>query len=159
MTPERINTQYEIGTHIDFLNGIAATGHSMGGAVAYNLCLNSEEIRYGINIDGGLFGDFTGKTLTKPFLQFACKENWNVESAVLLNKEAPVYCAIFDNMKHFGFTDAKFFMPLKMVVGKMDAMKMHTHLTKYHILFLDRYLKKMDAEEITSDDKEITIIN
>ena len=26
--------------------------------------------------------------------------------------------------KHIGFTDAKFFIPVKMIVGKMDAMKM-----------------------------------
>ncbi len=143
--------------NIDLTNGVAATGHSMGGALAYYLCQTSNEISCGLNIDGGLFGDYREMTLTKPFFQISCKENWNVESAVLLHRKALVYCAIFDNMKHIGFTDAKFFIPVKMIVGKMDAMKMHNYLTKCHIFFLDKYLKGLDVKKIESDDNEIKI--
>lgn len=143
--------------NIDLTNGVAATGHSMGGALAYYLCQTSDEISCGLNIDGALFGDYREMTLTKPFFQISCKENWNVESAVLLQRKAPVYCAIFDNMKHIGYTDAKFFIPIKMIVGKMDAMKMHNYLTKCHIFFLDKYLKKLDVKQIESDDNEIKI--
>lgn len=143
--------------YLDLTNGVAASGHSMGGAVAYYLCHTCEEISCGLNIDGGLFGDYRGMTLKKPFFQISCKENWNVESAVLLRRKAPVYCAIFDHMKHIGFTDAKFFVPVKAIVGKMDADKMHRNLTKCHTFFLDKYLKGLTVEELKSDDVEIKI--
>lgn len=145
----------KFGQYIDFSHGVAASGHSLGGATAYYLCQTSDEITCGINIDGGLFGDYRGMTMKKPFYQIACRENWNVESAVLLNTQAPVYTAVFQNMRHIGFTDVKFFCPIKMVVGKMDAEKMHKHLTDCHTTFLDKYMKGLDVEIHQSKDEEI----
>lgn len=150
-----VKTRY--ADYLDLSNGVAATGHSMGGAVAYYLCHTSDEISCGLNIDGGLFGNYGEMTLTKPFFQISCRENWNVESAVLLRRKAPVYCAIFEKMKHIGFTDAKFYIPVKLLVGKMDASVMHRHLTRCHIFFLDKYLKRLDVEKIISDDADIKI--
>ena len=46
---------------IDFSNGIGATGHSLGGATAYMLCLDHEEFACGLNLDGALFGNNKGK--------------------------------------------------------------------------------------------------
>lgn len=42
----------------DRLEGTGVTGHSLGGCVAYYLCRHFEEFICGINIDGGLFGDY-----------------------------------------------------------------------------------------------------
>lgn len=125
---------------IDFSKGIGATGHSLGGATAYYLCHHEEEFVCGVNIDGGLFGNYEGMVMKKPFLQICCKENYNVETRPLFNTEAPVQCEIFADMKHVGFTDAKFFVPLKMVVGKMDAMEMYNRLSKLHLDFFGKYL-------------------
>lgn len=144
--------------YLDLSNGVAATGHSLGGAVAYNLCLTSDEISCGLNMDGGLFVDNRNLTLTKPFFQLSCKENWNVESSILLRRKAPVYCAVFDNMKHIGFTDAKFFFPVSFLVGKMDATKLHKYETKFHLFLLDKYLKKQEVEDLTVDDAEIKLL-
>lgn len=91
---------------IDFSKGIGATGHSMGGATAYYLCHHEAEIACGINIDGGVFGDYENMTMTKPFLQICCAENYNVETRSLFGTNAPVECEIFEGMKHIGFTDA-----------------------------------------------------
>ncbi len=125
---------------IDFSKGIGATGHSLGGATAYYLCHHEEDFVCGVNIDGGLFGEYDGMVMKKPFLQICCKENYNVETRSLFNTEAPVQCDIFENMKHVGFTDAKFFIPLKMVVGKMDANEMYDRLSKLHLDFFGKYL-------------------
>ena len=134
------------GAYLDLTNGVAASGHSFGGATAYALCLSEPEISCGLNIDGALFGDFAGTELTKPFYQMACKENWNVESGVLLRRTVPVHTAIFSDMKHIGFTDAKFLMSSKMLMGKLDAQIMHEQLTQCHVAFLDKYLKKQEAD-------------
>lgn len=128
---------------IDFSKGIGATGHSLGGATAYYLCQHEEEIACGINIDGGVFGDYGGMVMTKPFLQICCAENYNVETRSLFGTDAPVECEIFEDMKHIGFTDAKFFVPMKALVGKMDANEMYERLAGCQ--FLEKYLKGCDC--------------
>ena len=127
---------------IDFSKGIGATGHSMGGATAYYLCHHEAEIACGINIDGGVFGDYEGMVMKKPFLQICCAENYNVETRSLFGTDAPAECEVFEDMKHIGFTDAKFFAPSKMLVGKLDANIMFERLTSCHLRFLDKYLKE-----------------
>lgn len=125
---------------IDFSRGVGATGHSIGGATAYYLCHHEEEISCGVNIDGSLFGDYEGMVMKKPFLQICCQENYNTMTRPLFGTEAPVQCEVFEDLKHVGFTDAKFFIPLKMVVGKMDAMEMYNRLSKLHLDFFGKYL-------------------
>jgi len=133
---------------IDFSKGIGASGHSLGGCLAYYLCKYNKEFTCGINIDGGLFGDYPVKTMDRPFMQISCKENINVETRPLLNTCADVYQVIFEDMKHMGYTDAKFYIPTKMLVGKLDNEEMYKHLAYSHISFFDKYLKG-DSIEIT----------
>lgn len=127
--------------YIDFSVGTAASGHSLGGATAYYLCHHSDEIVCGINIDGGVFGDYTGMVMKKPFLQISCKENYNVETRALINTEAYIQSEVFGGMKHIGFTDAKFYIPSKMLVGKMDGVEMYKRLSSCHLDFLGKFLK------------------
>ena len=129
------------GERIDFAKGIGATGHSFGGNVAYWLCQYSDEVTCGANIDGGVFGDYTGMVMKKPFLQICCKENYPTMTRPLLGTEAFARCEVFEGMKHFGFCDAKFFIPVKMMVGKMDGMEMYKRLSACHFEVFDQYLK------------------
>ncbi len=131
---------------IDFTKGIGATGHSFGGNVAYWLCQYSEEITCGANIDGGVFGDYTGMVMKKPFLQIGCKMNRNFELKPLLNTEAPVRFETFEGMSHGGFTDMKFMVEpdsakARMMVGKMDGCEMHRRLADLHLEFFGEYLQ------------------
>ena len=130
---------------IDFSRGIGATGHSMGGAVAYYLCQHEEEFCCGINIDGGLFGDYEGMVMKKPFLQICCKDNLNVTTRPLFGTEAFVRREVFEDMKHLGFADAKFMIPMKSAVGKLDGVTMHKRLVACHFELFDRYLKRRES--------------
>lgn len=129
---------------IDFSKGIGATGHSLGGATAYYLCHHEEEFVCGANIDGGLFGEYQGLIMKKPFLQICCRENVNVETRSLIHTEAPVRCEIFEQMKHPGFTDVKFYASSKMLLGKMDANEMYEKLSACHLDFFGTYLKNIE---------------
>lgn len=139
---------------IDFSVGVGASGHSLGGATAYNLCQYEDDFVCGINIDGGVFGEYSDMTMTKPFCQISCKENYNVETKPLLNTTAPVHYAVFSGMKHMGFTDAKFFLRAKSLSGKMDSLIMYKHLSDIHIRFFDKYLKKLPDVELPSGEKD-----
>lgn len=145
------------GEHLELSNGVAASGHSLGGAVAYSLCKTCDEITCGLNIDGALFGEYSDLVMKKPFYQISCKENWNVESGVLLRREAVVHTAVFSKMKHIGFTDIKFFANMPMLVGKLPADVMHSHLLKCHLSFLDKYLKRLDTEINQSESPDVVI--
>ncbi|MBR5798857.1 MAG: hypothetical protein IKY23_02225 [Lachnospiraceae bacterium] len=130
---------------IDFSKGIGATGHSMGGAVAYYLCQHEEEFSCGLNIDGGLFGDYEGMIMKKPFLQICCEDNRNVTTRPLFGTEAFVRREVFEDMKHLGFADAKFMIPIKAAVGKLDGVTMHKRLVACHFEIFDRYLRGQES--------------
>lgn len=140
---ERIREDYKM--HLDLSHGVAAGGHSFGGATAYNLCQTCGEICCGINMDGAVFGDYEGMVMKKPFLQLCCRENRNVELKPLFERKAPFYLASFAQMKHMGFTDIKFLLSKKMLVGTLDAEILHENVTAFYITFLEKYLKGKDV--------------
>ena len=136
---------------IDFSKGIGATGHSLGGATAYMLCLNNDEFVCGANLDGALFGNNKGKILRKPFVQMSCKTNRNAETRVYVDHTKPVFGALFDKMQHIGFSDIKHMVPVKMITGGLDADLMHEYVCKLHLELFDSYLKKTkDHPELKS---------
>lgn len=139
---------------IDLSKGIGATGHSMGGSTAYGLCMNEEEIVCGISIDGVAYGDYAGQTMTRPFYQICKKQNYNMETTPLFHTTAPVHYAIFENMQHNGFTDMKFFVPIRAMVGKMNGLVMYKHLSNIHIKFFDMYLKKLPNIKLPSGQED-----
>lgn len=133
------------GAHLDLSRGIGASGHSLGGCLAYYLCRYHEEFCCGINIDGGLFGDYPDKPMKKPFCQISCTDNINVETRPFVQTNADTYQVVFDDMKHMGFTDAKFYIPIRALAGKLPPEELFRHLVYCHITFFDRYLKGTDA--------------
>ena len=131
---------------IDFEKGVGAAGHSFGGNTAYALCARNRDFVCGVNIDGVLFGDYSNDVQTKPFLQISCEDNAKVAARVYLRHTKPVYKALFKDMRHIGFGDSKFTMPIKSVVGKLDANLFHENICKCHLEFFDAYLKGIKSE-------------
>ncbi len=131
---------------IDFSMGIAVAGHSLGGVTAYALCLDHSEFICGINIDGAPFGDHAGKVLERPFLQICCTDNERVETRFLIDHTSPVWKAVFRDMKHAGFCDLKYLIPMKAVTGKMPENVMHENECRCFLEFLDAYLKKEKSQ-------------
>ena len=140
---EAVKERY--AAHLDLSHGIGASGHSLGGCLAYYLCRYHAEFCCGINIDGGLFGHYPESLMEKPFCQISCRENINVETRPFLHTSADTYQVVFDDMKHMGFTDVKFYIPIKMLSGKLDSEEMLRHLIYCHTAFFDRYLKGNDT--------------
>ncbi|MBO7639939.1 MAG: hypothetical protein J6S91_13295 [Treponema sp.] len=138
---------------IDFEKGVGVSGHSFGGNTAYALCSRNKDFVCGINIDGGLFGDYSDDVLKKPFLQISCKDNENIAARVYLRHTKPVYKVLFRDMKHIGFADCKHQIQMKSAVGKLDADVMHENLCKCHLEFFDAYLKGIkSAPELANND-------
>lgn len=149
--------QQAYGDRMDFGCGMAVTGHSLGGAVAYLLCLDRPEFVCGVNMDGALFGDTAGKVLTKPFLQISCQGNVKAEARSFVDHTRPVYGAVFKNMQHLGFTDMKHMMNLKLLTGKLDADVMHENLCRLHLEMFDTYVKKTKDRPAFVSSEAVTI--
>ncbi|MBR4542732.1 MAG: dienelactone hydrolase family protein [Lachnospiraceae bacterium] len=137
----------------DLDKGIGVTGHSFGGATAYALCQNDPEFVCGINIDGLLIGDHVGKVLKTPFLQISCENNATLETRTYLEHTKPVFKVLFRDMEHLGFSDLKFAIPIKKVVGALPPDVLHENICRCHLEFFDTYLKRVkDCPELTNSD-------
>lgn len=134
---------------IDFSHGIGATGHSFGGATAYCHCLYDDEISCGVNIDGGLFGNYAEEINNKPFMQIVGKDNYNVVTRCRVYRKGPLHFIIFKDMKHIGFADIKLLGGNPLIVGKADPETAMNALNEAHLAFFDRYLKEGNAEDRT----------
>ncbi len=138
---------------IDFEKGVGVSGHSMGGDTAYALCSRNDDFVCGINLDGAYFGDYTNDVQTKPFMQVSCKDNEYVVTRAYIRHTEPVYKVFFRDMKHIGFSDAKYMLPLKSMVGKLEPDLLHENLCKCHLEFFDAYLKgEKESPEIKNND-------
>ena len=131
---------------IDFSNGIGMTGHSYGGALAYAHCLDDSEVSCGINLDGGLFGNFGEKVNHKPFLQILNPGNVNVVSRSRIYHDSPVHYMVFRDIEHNGFTDKKLVGRNKAEIGTCDPVQTLDTVNAAHVAFFDRYLKNAEAE-------------
>lgn len=138
---------------IDFEKGVGVSGHSMGGNTAYALCARNPEFACGINMDGALFGEYSEDVQKKPFMQISSTDNEYVVTRVYLRHTKPVYKVLFKGVRHMGFADAKHMIPMKSVVGKLDADLMHENLCRCHLEFFDAYLKGVkEAPALESND-------
>ena len=142
---------------IDFDMGIGLTGHSLGGAIAYYLCMKDPQFKCGANIDGLLFGLYNEQVMEKPFLMIVCEEHEGIAARVISMHSAPAYKAVFRDMKHVGFSDMKHAIPKSMAgmvgVGKLDADLMHENLCKCHVEFFNAHLKEDSGTvEVKSND-------
>jgi dienelactone hydrolase len=142
---------------IDFDKGVGVSGHSLGGAAAYTLCLDDQDFVCGINIDGALFGDHGDKVMHKPFMQINCKANANVTARGSIYKDSVSYRVLFRDMVHVAFSDMKFAIPSKLMVGKLEPELMHENLCNVHVAFFDTYLKHINEEPEIKDNDVITV--
>ncbi len=136
---EEVKNRYS--DYLDLRKGVGASGHSLGGCLAYSLCRYNDEFSCGINMDGALFGNYPSETMEKPFCQISCQENINIATRPLIGTSADTYQVIFQDAKHMDFTDTKFYISRKMLTGKIDSEELFQHLSYCHINFFDKYLK------------------
>ena len=136
------NLKKNYADYIDFSLGIGMTGHSFGGNLSYYMCMHFEEYVCGVNIDGGIFGNYEGMRMKRPFLQICNPGNQSVVSRALFDTDAPVEYEVFHGVGHLGFTDMAYYSKSKFMMGNMPYEKMNNRLFNLHINFFEKYLKK-----------------
>ena len=134
---------------IDFTHGIGATGHSFGGATAYAHCLFDDEITCGVNMDGGLFGNFGEAVNHKPFMQLLGNRYYNMMTRLFFYHDHPVHFLLFRDLEHLGFTDVKLVSHDSNWVGKADPERTMDTINAAQLAFFDRYLRQADYDNKT----------
>ena len=135
------NLKKDYADNIDFTK-VGLTGHSFGGNAAYYMCQHfPEKYTCGANIDGGIFGNFEGMRMQKPFLQICNHGNEGVVSRALLETDAPVRYEVFDKVTHIGFTDMAHYTKARIVKGALPWEEMDERLVRVHVEFFGEWLK------------------
>jgi hypothetical protein len=73
-----------------------------------------------------------------------------------LRHTKPVYKALFKDMKHMGFSDMKYNIPMASIAGKLDPNLLHENLCRCHLEFFDTYLKGKKSEPDFKDNEAVT---
>lgn len=127
--------------NIDF-DKIGLAGHSFGGNLAFFMCINyPEKYVCGANIDGGLFGNYEGMRMQRPFMQICNRGNEGVVSRALIDNDAPVRYEVFDKVTHLGFTDMAYYTRMKALKGALPWEEMDERLVRLHVEFFGEWMK------------------
>lgn len=92
------------------LSRIGVAGHSMGGVVAGQFCVEDRRCRAGLNLDGiPQFGDMIDKGLDRPFLMIYSARPGRVgASDVVYRRAHPYYRVDVADTRHLDFSDMIF---------------------------------------------------
>ncbi len=133
------------------LDGIGCIGHSMGGAACGQVAVTQEQVKAGINLDGGQWGDLIDSRLTRPFM-FVYSEQWGEEGlfndVFCTRSESVAYQVLIRGTLHQNFTDASIEGGLAARIrnlGGIDGRRAVTVLTTYVRAFFDRHLKGVNS--------------
>lgn len=126
---------------------IGVMGHSFGGSVAAQSCVDNNMIKAGINLDGWQYGDVSDKSLHCPFMFLGAEKNeWY---QMFYNKSDNDFFNISLKIKHFSFSDMALYpgLPTRLKMKYLGNMHPENDLkyTRSIILsFFDHYLKDKD---------------
>lgn len=139
----------ELMSHADPLRR-GVIGHSLGGAVATQLCKSTGLFAAGINLDGGQFGSRQREPLRVPFMAIANSTTPHWNDFLALNARADYVDCIIAGTRHGDFTDQGFVLPVLHIPGPpgrqpwAQVSRLNQTLLR---AFLDTYVKQAAAVE------------
>lgn len=144
------------------LERIGVYGHSLGGIIAGEVCVQGVEgVRCGINMDAPqLLYQEAYQSYQVPFgfinsdVQKVGKSEIKLEGVhdMLLNEASvPTFSCTFEESAHYDFCDMTFTTAMKKftpMLGKIDPLLMNETLNKTLLLFFNAYLKEESLETL-----------
>jgi predicted dienelactone hydrolase len=142
------------------MNRVGALGHSFGGSVSAEACLEDPRIKSALDMDGSLWGPVQQLGLAKPFMMIEEDVNlspppdqikdhgamishlFDLSDAVMMGKSEGYHVTIHGST-HSSFTDRSLFSPLKRYSGEGDvpALREYAIIRAYVLAFFDKTLK------------------
>ena len=123
---------------------IGLLGMSLGGATVIDVCKIDTRCRAGVNLDGGLFGQYQRQPLQTPFLSMVSAGNKKYGEHLLVNSTSDYYEVLVEGARHGDFCDMTFVLPFMKwfgANGPIDAMRAVDVVNAVSLKFFDAYLR------------------
>lgn len=130
------------------LSDLGIFGHSMGGAVAGQVCLVDERFKAGVNLDGFQWGDVIEGEIQQPFMIMYSEPFAGANDYILERFSDTLYLVTIKGSTHANFGDDPLVMPVTKLIGMagpISADRMRQITNEYLLSFFDKYLKGEDA--------------
>ncbi len=129
------------------LTRIGVFGHSMGGAVAGQLCLVDDRVKAGVNLDGFQFGDVVTDTIEQPFMTAYSEAFEGANDFILGNFGDMTYVLTIAGSTHMNFSDWPVILPLTRrlgMAGPIEPARAAEITNAYLLAFFDRHLRGVE---------------
>jgi len=159
--------------HID-MQRVGAFGHSFGGSVSAQICLEDPRVKAALDLDGSFWGWVQGNGLAKPlmmieedYVQFSpqdLKENRADateyafdQSDDLTMSHSNGYRAILHGSTHVSYTDRSLFSPFKREsgLGSIPALREYEIIRGYALAFFNKTLKGIDSPLLSPENRTV----
>ncbi|PIZ99575.1 MAG: hypothetical protein COX77_01135 [Candidatus Komeilibacteria bacterium CG_4_10_14_0_2_um_filter_37_10] len=162
---EKFNLQQDNIFYNKFdLSRLGILGHSMGGAVAGQVCLTDNRFKAGVNMDGFQWGGVISGEIQQPFMTMYSEPFSGVNDFIINQFKNKLFLVTISGSKHMNFDDNQIIMPSTKFIGmtgKIDANTMKQINNNYILSFFDKYLNNSDApfpSDILSNYPEVKVI-
>lgn len=124
---------------------IGLVGMSIGGAAVIDVCKIDTRCQAGVNLDGGIFGQYQRLPLQKSFMSVVSASNQRFGEALLVNSTSDYYEVLVEGANHGDFCDMTFLMPFMKWLGAngpIDPMRAVDIVNAVTLDFFDAYLRE-----------------
>jgi len=142
---ENINQDNSIFSGKMNLEQIGVFGMSMGGIASGQVCITDKRCKAGINMDGGIYGDFLDTTISQPFMFMSSERYRGYDNIFSDHVNNSVYTITIHGADHYNFHDMSILDPSFSHLGEIDGHHMLKIMNEYTLAFFDKHLKGEDS--------------
>ena len=138
------------------LSRLGILGHSMGGAVAGQVCSTDNRFKACVNLDGFQWGNVVKNVIKQPFMIMQSETFAGANDFILNQFKNKFYLVTIKDSKHMNFDDNQIIMPSTKLIGmtgKIDAKEMLEITNNLITSFFDKYISDKNT---TFPNKNIT---
>lgn len=135
------------------LNRLGIAGHSMGGAVAGQTCLEDDRFQACANLDGFQWGDVVEGTIHQPFMLIYSEQFDHGTDYILGNLTNETYVFMIKGTKHMNFQDMPVVIPGTRVIGlagSISGTRSQRITNDYLLAFFGKYLNGEASDVLDS---------
>lgn len=127
------------------LEQIGVFGMSMGGIAAGQVCITDKRCMAGINMDGGIYGDFLDTKISQPFMFMSSERYRGYDNIFSDHVNNSVYTITIHRADHYNFHDLSILDPSFDRLGEIDGYRMLKIINDYTLAFFNKHLKGIDS--------------
>jgi predicted dienelactone hydrolase len=142
---ENINQDNSIFSGKMNLEQIGVFGMSMGGIASGQVCITDKRCMAGINMDGGIYGDFLDTKISQPFMFMSSERYRGYDNIFSDHVNNSVYTITIHRADHYNFHDLSILDPSSDRLGEIDGYRMLKIINDYTLAFFNKHLKGIDS--------------